>query len=192
MRGRAFLASIMASVILLGSAAADTGSDIDPPTTDGPLDLVGVSHGHNPSGDYLVHKITTKSFWSSNTLQSDGQASRHIRVPFDVDKGRGYDGYAGVTERTVLISFRNGELRAKLYNNLGDPPKHLANLRVWRPNQRTVAFRIRPRQLKRNLDHYWWGVESYYSSGDSFECPPDDACFDRAPNKKEGYLRHDL
>lgn len=159
----------------------------------GPLDIARIVHKHLPGHpNVFVHKIVMQKAWKRRALHSTNRDTRGITVTFDVNPSQGYHCIGCVTEREVLIFAKNGHIVAKLYNHLGDPPRKLANLSVWRPNRRTVAFSVRRRQLSgKHLDFYDWGVESIYARAGS-SCRRNQPCFDFAPNHKFQLLRHQL
>lgn len=192
MRGTSIVAAGVAALVLFASAAtADERGIADGDTAHGPLDIARVSHGHAFDDErraVLVHTIEMHGSWSAR----EDLRGNEIIVYFDVDTDRGYRDYSGVTERRIDIFFSNGQLRANLVNNLGDPPKLIARLDVAKRDARTVQVEVRPDQLKRRgtLKRYWWGVQSLYSRRGHAECPNRQACSDQAPNRPAGYVRH--
>ncbi len=172
-------------------AGADRALDRDADDTAGLLDIARIVHKHRKRRpNVFVHKIVMYDRWTNSAISSPHD-SRRITVTFDVRRA-GYGCIGCITEREVVITSQSGDLRAVLYNHLGDPPRKLADLRVWRPNDRTVAFSVRKRQLMRkDRNHYDWGVGTIYQRRGDQDCPPRRSCFDYAPRRRE-LLRHQL
>lgn len=172
-------------------AGADRGLDRDADDTAGPLDIARIVHKHRKGRpNVFVHKIVMHDRWTNRAISSRHD-SRHITVTFDVRRA-GYGCIGCISEREVVITSQEGRVQATLYNHLGDPPRKLADLRVWRPNDRSVAFAVRKRQLMRKArDHYQWGVGTTYQRRGDEDCPPRRSCFDYAPRRRE-LLRHQL
>ncbi len=188
----AALVSLLCALTVL-PAWADRLAKADGNDGHGPLDIVRIVHKHRVGHPNLfIHKIVMEKPWTRRAIHSSSQQSRFITVTFDVDPSRGYHCIGCVTEREVLILARHGRIIARLYNHLGDPPRKLASLPVWRPNRRSVAFSVRRRQLSgKHVDHYYWGVKSLYTRSGS-SCPRSKPCVDLAPNHRHQMLRQDL
>lgn len=173
-------------------AAADRGTRADRDDTRGPLDIARIVHNHREGRpNIFIHKIVMHEPWRLRALRSTTRETRRITVTFDVRPNVGYPCAGCITEREVVVYAKDGQLHADLFNHLGDPPRHLADLRVWRPNGRSVAFSVTRRQLGASrVDSYAWGVKTTYSRRGSPSCPPRTACFDVAPD--DTLLRHRL
>jgi hypothetical protein len=184
--------SLLVPLIAL-PAVADWVYKADGNDTHGPLDIARIEQKHSKDHpNHFIHKVVMYRRWRRPAIHSTTKHSRYIHVTFDVDPSRGYHCIGCVTEREVLIFAKHGHLIAKLYNHLGDPARKLANLPVWRPNRRTVAFSVRKRQLSRkHLDFYDWGVETFHERTGS-SCSQSKPCSDLSPNHRHRLLRHDL
>lgn len=183
------LASIL-SVFIVGAAPlrADTKRWFDGDDARGPLDIAAISHGHRmgpKGGRQLVHTIRFHRAWPVRKLKHRGFA--HVQL----DR-RGHRD--GPQEREVWIVYRRGHLIATMYNTLGDPPKKLARVQLWRPDRRTVKIAFPKKLIKRRgLERYKWSVIAFVESGHEL-CPKRDACSDLAPNPANGrrFVRHVL
>jgi hypothetical protein len=174
-------------------AGADRDARTDANNSAGPLDIARIVYEHRPgNSSILVHKVVMQERWTNRVLSSSVRDNRGIRVTFNIRPRVGYSCIGCITEREVFVDVKDGDLRAILYNHLGDPPRKIADLRVWRPNRRTVAFALKKRQLmRRDRDHYDWGVGTIYMRRGDESCPRRDPCFDLAPGRQR-LLRHDL
>ena len=177
---------------MLGSVALPAGADQrrarDADDTKGPLDIAWIKHGHrtNTRGvRQLVHTVRLYKRWPARRLRHRG----YVHLFFQL---RGHPG--NPEERTLWIVYEKGKLRARMYNALGDPPKFLANVGLWRPDGRTVKVTFRKSLLRRRpFDHYKWSALSYIEGGHPL-CGRSNGCGDFAPDLKRGkrYLRHDI
>lgn len=114
---------------------------------------------------------------------------RVIHLFFDTRQDVGYENYSFVTERRIEIFFKRDRLRAKMYNNLGDPPKFIANVKVRRGGRDQVYVVVPRRLLKRGkLPYYEWAFMTVYSKRGDKDCPLSDPCIDKIGK----YIRHDL
>lgn len=178
-------------VVSATPAAADRTAERDASDTAGPLDIARIVHKHRKGRPSIfIHKIVMHDRWANSAISSRHD-SRWITVTFDVRRA-GYGCIGCISEREVIITSEGGRVHAALYNHLGDPPRKLANLRVWRPDHRSVAFSVRKSQLMgRSRDHYDWGVGTVYHKRGDEDCPPRRSCFDYAPRRRQ-LLRHQL
>ncbi len=184
--------TIICAVLVLAAsvvpAEADTRRRSDGNDTRGPLDIARIEHGHrvNAKGArQLTHTVRTYGEWRSRLLRRRA----FIHLFFQL---KGHPG--NPEERAVWITYEDGRLQAEMYNTLGDPPKFLAKVSVWRPDERTVKIAFRKRLLRRrSFDHYGWTTLSYIEQSHRF-CDRRGGCGDFAPNMRGGkrYLRHDL
>ena len=174
-------------------AGADRGVERDPNDARGPLDIARIVHKHSPNDeDAFIHKIVMQTAWDEAILEDGVRLERNIWVTFDVRQRVGSECVSCITEREVLIDVVNGRLRATLLNHLGDPPKKLARLPVWRPDRRTVAFAVTRSQLRKSdYSFYEWGAMSIYQRRGHDHCTGRDACFDRVPRRNR-LIRHQL
>jgi hypothetical protein len=174
-------------------ALADRVAKLDGDDTPGPLDIARIEHKHlSGHPNVFVHKIVMESGWRRRAIHSTARHDRYIIVTFDVDPSKGSHCIGCITEREVLIRASRAHVVATLYNHLGDPPRKLRTLPVWRPSRRTIAFSIRRRQLShKHIDFYDWGVQTMYERTASL-CPRSAPCPDTAPNDSNRLLRHDL
>lgn len=171
-----------------GSLRADTRRWRDGNDARGPLDVARIAQGHRigPKGvPQLVHTIRLHRAWPVRRLRDRG----YVHVQLD---RRGHPD--GPNERMLRIVSRRGRLVATMYNSLGDPPKRLERVAVWRPNRRTVKVAFRPELLeRRGLERYKWNVVTYVEGRHDL-CPKRHGCMDLAPNPQNGrrYVRHVL
>ena len=184
--GAALVAVLL--VCLAPPAGADQRRFHDGNDARGPLDVASIAHRHRmgPKGvRQLVHTIRLRRAWPVKKLRHRGFA--HLN--FDL---RGNDG--GPQERSIWIVYRKGRLVATMYATLGDPPKRLARVALWRPDWRTVGVAF-PKSLlrKRDLGRYRWNATTYVEGGHDL-CGKDGGCFDRAPNPRDErrYVKHVL
>jgi hypothetical protein len=183
---------VLLSLIAL-PALADHVVQSDGNDTHGPLDIARIEHKHL-RGDPVVfiHKIVMQRGWRRRAIHSTAQHDRYIIVTFDADLSKGSHCIGCISEREVLIHASRWHVFATLYNHLGDPPRKLTNLHVWRPSRRTIAFSVGRHQLShKHIDFYDWGVETFYERSAS-SCPQKDPCFDMTPNHPNRLLRHNL
>jgi hypothetical protein len=173
-------------------ALGDSGRFTDKNDVHGRLDIKSVTFTHaRHHHDRLIHRITLYKNWKSSLLK---RGDREIHVLFDSDPNKGYEDYSFATERRVEIFFAGGDLHARLFNNLGDPPKKLAPLNVWRSGGDQVSFSIKKKQLshRKNFDHYRWAVLTQYGRRGRDDCSRKKPCFDYSPPRHHRYYRHDL
>lgn len=180
----------VAVIVALGvlPAAADENQVRDGDDTRGPLDIAWIKHGHRTKANgqrQLVHTIRLYERWPVRRLRHRG----YIHLFFDL---RGHPG--NPEERTLWIIYEDGKLKAEMYNTLGDPPKYLGDVPLWRPNGRTVKVAFRKSLLRRrDFDYYKWGALSYIEAGHPL-CGRSQGCGDLAPDVGDGkrYVKHDL
>jgi len=181
---------VLAVVIgaLLVPAGADERRRRDGDDTTGPLDIAWIKHAHrtSPRGvRQLVHTVRLYERWPANRLRHRG----YIHLFFQL---KGHSG--SPEERTLWIIYKDGRLRARMYNTLGDPPKFLAKVGLWRTNGRAVKVAFRKSLLRRRaFSRYRWGALSYIE-GDHPLCDRSQGCGDFAPDLRRGkrYVRHEL
>lgn len=169
-------------------ARADTRRWHDGNDARGPLDIAAIAQGHRigPNGvRQLVHTVRLRRAWPVKKLRHRG----FVHLTFDRPGHRG-----SPPERTVWIVYRRGRLVATMYNTLGDPPKRLARVALWRPDWRTVKVAFPKTLLKRRgLERYKWDALSFVEGRHEL-CPDPDGCTDLAPDPQKGrrYVRHVL
>lgn len=186
--------AVLLVVVLLASLGAssplraDTRRWRDGTNARGPLDVARIAQGHRmgPKGvPQLVHTIRLHRAWPVKKLRHQG----FVHVMFDRKGHRD-----GPQERMLRIVYRKGRLVAAMFASLGDPPKRLARVALWRPDWRTVKVAFPKTLLKRRgLARYKWSVISVVEGRHDL-CPKRDACIDLAPNPDDGgrYVRHVL
>lgn len=192
MRGRSLklvLVSISLLLAFVPSASADYGMALDPQgDTAGRLDVDTIIFSHRRLNGQrgVSHLVTTHRSWKPRMLR---RPHRVIHLLFDTRDDVGYQRYSMVTERRVEIFFRRGRLRALLLNNLGDPPKKIANVRVRRSGS-NGAYVVIPLKLlsKQRLRNYEWAFMTRFAKRGHPRCPLSDPCFD----KTGPYQQHDL
>ena len=183
------LVVVVAIPLLLAPALrADTRRWHDGNNARGPLDIASISQGHRmgPKGvRQLVHTVRLHRAWPVKKLKHRG----FVHLNFEL---RGHRD--GPQERTVWIVYRKGRLVATMYATLGDPPKRLARVALWRPDWRTVKVAFPKSLLRKGLEPYRWNAMSFVEDRDPL-CPRrGDGCWDWAPNPEDGrrYVRHVL
>jgi hypothetical protein len=182
------VAALLDSVSGTAAVHADTRRWRDGNDARGPLDIALVSQGHRmgPKGvPQLVHTIRLHRAWPVKKLRHQG----FVHVLFD---RKGHPN--GPEERNLWIVYRGGHLVATMYNSLGDPPKRLARVALWRPDWRTVKVAFPKTLLKRRgLERYKWSVLSFVEARHEL-CPRRDGCSDLAPNpaNRRRYVKHVL
>ena len=186
------LGSIVAVAIALSlcaPASADYGRLMDPAgDVQGGLDIADLIFSHrNSSGEKKVsHLVSMHRSWKPSMLH---RRNRVIHLLFDTVQDAGYENYSFVTERRIEIFFARGKLRAKMYNNLGDPPKFITNVRVRRSGSKGVYVVVPLRDLsRRRLSYYEWAFMTVFSRRGHQECPLTGPCVDKVGK----YIRHDL
>jgi len=166
---------LIAVIVAAAAVGADEGRLLDANDTQGPLDVASIHHGHraNDKGRrQLIHTVRLHDAWRVKRVRDRAW----IRLFFQL---RGHRG--NPEERTLLITYEDGKLRAKMYNSLGDPPKFLANVALWRPNRRTVKVAFRRSLLRRrDFGHYRWSARSFID-GKAW-CSDRDGCSDSVPD----------
>lgn len=183
------IALVAALVVAAAPASlADTKRWRDGNDARGPLDIASISHAHRmgPKGvRQLVHTVRFHRAWPVRKLKHKGFVHLQIDRP----------GHRGSPqERTVWITYRKGRLIATMYNTLGDPPKKLARVQLWRPSRRIVKVAFPKTLLKRRgLERYKWNAIAYVEGGHDL-CPGRNGWTDLAPNPAGGrrYVRHVL
>jgi hypothetical protein len=168
----------MLALSLVPPAAADSISRRDPKDTQGRLDIRRISHGHR-GDDAFVHTISTYRRFPSKLLRPSGRAGGVFLLWLADDPS--FDG----TLRIVLVRWRNGRLRAPIFDFWTD--RRVGTARVTRPNRRTIRIVIPKRALGTLGEHpgYYWAATSVY--WDRGACS-EDGCWDGAPNRRA--VRH--
>ena len=182
------LAIVLAAPLSLPVASrADTERFRDGNTARGPLDIASISHGHRmgPKGvRQLAHTIRLHRAWPVKKLRHRG----FVHVDFEL---RGNPD--GPQERSIWIVHRKGRLVATMYATLGDPPKRLARVALWRPDWRTVKVAFPKSLLRKGLDRYKWAALSFVEGRHEL-CGKSGGCTDWAPNPEDRrrYVKHVL
>jgi len=175
-------------VAALLPARADNRRRWDGNDTRGPLDIASIKHAHrtNDRGNrQLVHTVRLFEGWPVKRLRHQGYIHLFFQLP-------GHPG--NPEERTLRITYDDGRLRGEMFNSLGDPPRFLAKVAVWRPNPKTVKAAFRKTLLRRrSFDAYQWSALSYVEDRHPL-CNRSAGCGDWAPNVRRGkrYVRHDV
>ncbi|MEA2452385.1 MAG: hypothetical protein QOG04_1095 [Actinomycetota bacterium] len=187
---RSRLVGVLAMTVLLAVPAfADTGEKSDPDDSPGVLDIASVAHGHHFAfgRNKLEHTITTQESWGLDDVNSNDSIQIEFQLPGD--------NRTSPPERLLVINVKNGELKAKLYNTLGDPPKFVANVSLSRPDNRSVRVRFGKHLLRKHLKSYKYRVFTYYEKTGS-DCNRPEACQDATPDIGDSgnrvWIRHDL
>ena len=137
------------------------------------LDIKSVKHSHD--GNKLVHKVTTYGSWKSSDLKD-----RSIYISIDLPDSGGLSNFF-----YIFVAYKNGDLRAKLYNNSGDPPRFVTNVTVGRPNNKSVRVKFTKNDFEEgDFSRYEWGV----ATNDQRSSGCNNGCYDNAPNS--GFITH--
>ena len=183
------LAVVMSLIAFTGPAGADTAARVDPDDAAGVLDMSEVAHAHRVAHgrNKLVHTVTTYEAWDLRDVNGNDSIQIEFQLP-----GRNR---TNPPERLLVISVKDGDLKAKLYSTLGDPPKFLANLSLTRPTDRSVRVTFGKHLLRKGLSSYRYRVFSYYEKSGT-DCRRAEPCTDDAPDSQpsgsRGWIRHDL
>lgn len=129
----------------------------------------------------LVHTVRFHRAWPVKKVRHRG----FVHLNFDL---RGHRD--SPQERSIWITYRKGRLIATMYATLGDPPKRLARVALWRPDWRTVKVAFPKSLLRRGLERYKWNAMSFVE-GRHDACPRRNGCTDWTPNGRR-YVRHVL
>lgn len=181
---------VIAALLAIGSptgAVADRARVRDGNDARGPLDVARIAHGHRvgPKGvRQLVHTIRFRRAWPVKKLRHRG----FVHLDFDL---RGHRD--SPQERSIWITYRKGRLIATMYATLGDPPKRLARVALWRPDWRTVRVAFPSSLLRKRLERYKWNALSFVEGRHDL-CSRRDGCADWAPNPggRSRFVRHVL
>lgn len=167
---------------LVPAAGADGERRRDGNDARGPLDIARISHGHRDGR--LVHTIRLRRPWPAQELRHRGFAHVYFEL-------RGHPG--NPPERTLQIVYEKGGLVARMYNSLGDPPKHIGRVALRRPDRRTVRVLFPPKLLRRGVQRYKWNAVTFVEGGHDL-CRRRGGCVDWAPNTRRGfrYVEHVL
>lgn len=128
-----------------GAASADVRTSSDDNDTPGFLDVRTATHRHGERARILIHEIETFRRWRSRRLRC-GEVEIHL----------------GPSDRWVSVSYEAGAFRTRLYDISGDD-RIIARPKVWRPDRRSVAVRVRRRWLGTSADRYRWSVSTIVS-----------------------------
>lgn len=152
---------VLAAVLLVpGYARADGGRFRDPdeqpfcespdpcPDTDY-IDFRKVTYGHGRNDRLLRHGIHTRERWKTRDM--GGRHGVTIYLEIDVDGDR-------AAERMVRMRRKDGELWARMFRGKRFREKVGAELRVWRPNRRSIKVRFPLRLLGHDLERYRWSA----------------------------------
>lgn len=177
-----------ALVLPVVPAAADSGTFRDPeeqPFCESPdpcpdddyMDFRRLTFGHGDSGRTLRHGFYTEKRWKTRRL--GGRHGTTIDITFNTDRDqRG--------ERSIEIRRKDGELQARMFRGRYLLKPIPGDIRVWRPDRRSVKVAFAPRLLGERVRRYRWYVV-WYDRG--LACPG--SCGnDFAPNK--GWYEHRL
>lgn len=186
---RIMISAAVAMSAAVAPASADYGRLLDPADdTHGALDITDLIFSHRNWGGKkrFAHLVAMDHAWKPKLLD---RQHRVIHLFFDTRQKVGYEQYSFVTERRVEIFFKDGRLRGVLFNNLGDPPKRISNVRV-RPSGNKGVYVVVPKQLlsRRPLRYYEWAFMTVFARRGHPHCPLSDPCYDRIGD----YIRHDL
>lgn len=176
--GFALLTATLLCAAFVPAARADRARLRDGNDARGPLDIARISHGHR--GNRLVHTIRLRGPWPAKKLRHRGFAHVYFEL-------RGHPG--NPPERTVQIVYERGELVARMYNSLGDPPRHVRRVALRRPDRRTVRVLFPAKLLRRGLQRYKWNTVTFVESGHDL-CRRRSGCVDWGPDLRRRGFRY--
>lgn len=184
-RGRSLsLLTMVTLTLLVPVSVADEHRVRDGADAHGPLDLARVKHGHRttPAGvRRLLHIVRLDERWPVEKLRHQGYVHLFFDLPGRPDWRE---------ERAVWVTYDNGRLRAELVNFAADPPFVMREVRLRRPDGRTLRISFRRSALRRRpFVRYDWYVISNIEQRHPL-CGGRDDCHDRAPDGRQ--IRHRL
>jgi hypothetical protein len=136
------LASLVLAAGLPQTAAGSVQSFPDANEVAGELDIRAVGQGHAGSTK-LTHTLTTYNRWRSSFLVG----GRRLLFQFDTNA----DWTDGV-ERTLMVTWKDGALRASIRNRAG---RVVGTASVIRPNRRTVGVTFGKKALGSVAGYEW-------------------------------------
>ena len=157
--------ALIAGLSAIGSAGAHTVKIPDGNDVAGPLDISRTTASHK--GSTMTHTITTFARWKPRLLRN----GKFFLYGFSVD------GDPSAPEGFLYIFFANGRLRGVATDTAGNP---LFNVKVTRPNSRTVKFNIGAARLS-YPGGYHWQAGSYVEATNFCR----KGCLDSAPNGRK-------
>jgi hypothetical protein len=178
------LAALMLPVV---PAAADGGAFRDPeeePFCEGPgecpdndyMDFRRLTYGHGDAGKTLRHGVYTLKRWKTRRL--GGRHGTSITIRFDTDGDR-------LPERRLEIRRKDGELWAGMFRGKDLLKPVRGEVRVWRPNRRSVKVAFRPALLDERVRYRWYVEWSDRGLACAGSCQSD-----HAPQR--GWFTHEL
>lgn len=179
---RLFAIATATGMLLLAASPvlADRISKKDPDDFDHRLDVRRVVHSHGGEEGRVRHKLASHETWRSRVLRKKGW---RIAFFFSIDKN------VHDAERRIVIRQRNGELHATYFAGSHATERQEADVRVRRPDRRSVSIAFDPDLFRDGIRAYrWWTVVYEWTDGGAAIC--DSPCTDHAPNS--GSLRHEL
>jgi hypothetical protein len=187
--GKVLALGVLVCALVVVPAGADDAAESDPNDSAGVLDVAAVGHGHaTVNGKHkLQHTIETYESWNLSDINSNDSLQIEFQLPGN--------NRTSPPERLIVINEKNGELKAKIYDTRGDPPRFLANLSLSRPTTDSVVVTFAKKWLRKGLDHYKYRVFAYFEKRGT-ACHRPEGCSDDAPdarpNGNRNWIRHDL
>lgn len=180
--GFVLLTTFLLWAVLVPAAGADGKRRRDGNDARGPLDIARVAHGHR--GERLAHTIRLRRAWPVKKLRHRGFAHIYFEL-------RGHPG--NPPERTLQIVYERGQLVARMYNSLGDPPRHIRRVALRRPDRRTVRVLFPKKLVRKGVHRYKWNAVTFVEGGHDL-CRRRAGCTDWAPDLRRGfrYVKHVL
>lgn len=133
------LLTVVSTAAALVPAHADVVLKTDPDDSPSYLDIKQQTAGHG-KGARLQHSVTTFEPWSSRRL---GDCTRfHLQFPD--------------AHRVIAISWRGGELKARMDNPWISPAPTIGYPKVWRTDARTVMVSFQREKLGDVGESYKW------------------------------------
>lgn len=163
----------------LSPAWADRVSRIDADDIRHRLDIRRIVHTHGDDPDRVRHKMVSYETWRARTLRKNGW---RVSFFFSIDKNR-HD-----AERRIVVRRRDGKLHAAFFAGPHATKRRDADIRVRRPDRRTVVISFEADILRAGLASYrWWaGVHEASRHAQIPEAPP------RADFAPRSSIRHAL
>ncbi len=185
---RTALILAVAFLLLPAQVRADGGSFRDPdeepgcetkdPCDDSDyMDFRRVTFGHADASEQLRHGLETRRRWKTKRL--GGRYGTTLAFDFNLDGDRRQ-------ERQLRIRRRDGQLRAGMFRGERWHKRVRGDVRVWRPDRRSVKVQFHVRLLRNGIASYRWRAVWWPRyAGCISTCG-----FDVAPGR--GWFRHEL
>lgn len=160
----------------------------DPDDVNGEIDIQAVSHGHG-SNRTLVHRVEMFEEWLSSDLEPE---ESWIALLFDIDR----DNFNDNRYLRIDYSEEEGLYADMYYQGISGPGEPIGEVRVSRPDERSVKVRFPKRFIKKRLKVYRWRAITSFEDDGECSSEPDSGdqggCLDYVPPPKKPGILHDL